>query len=109
MEEYVVGCSRVGSRAAAPASVRTSRTRCLSGAAKPQMFMCPFSPVEAMVRPQPSRRRGVTPERMGENAAAGRAVGRSGAAPETTGSKRAAPKQGSSDHPVKRARVRSKM
>jgi hypothetical protein len=55
---------------------------------------------------------------MGENVATVEAAGRSGEAPETTdsrravpeqGSKRAAPEQGMSDHPVKKARVRSKM
>jgi hypothetical protein len=58
------------------------------------------------------------PEHTGESVAAVEAAGRSGAAPETVsprravpdkGSKRAAPEQGSSDRPVKKARVRSKM
>jgi hypothetical protein len=55
---------------------------------------------------------------MGENVAIVEAADRSGEAPETTdlrraipkhSSKRAAPEQGMSDHPVKKARVHSKM
>jgi hypothetical protein len=61
---------------------------------------------------------GTTPERTGESIATIEAAGRSGAAPETAGlrraapelgSKQAAPDQGSSDRPVKKARVCSKM
>jgi hypothetical protein len=61
---------------------------------------------------------GTAPDRMGKSAAAVDAAGRSGAVPETEdlrravlehGSKRTAPEQGSSDRPVKKARVRSKM
>jgi hypothetical protein len=61
---------------------------------------------------------GVAPEHTGENIAAAEAVCRSGAAPETVGPrcivpeqglKRATPEQGTSDRPVKKARVRSKM
>jgi hypothetical protein len=55
---------------------------------------------------------------MGESVAAVEAAGRSEVAPETTGPRRAVPEQGSkcatpeqgtSDRPVKKARVRSKM
>jgi hypothetical protein len=73
--------------------------------------------------------RGTASERVGESVVAVEAAGRSGAAPEAAGpkrtapgpagpkrtapgpagSKRAAPEQGSSDCPVKKAQVRSKM
>jgi hypothetical protein len=55
---------------------------------------------------------------MGENVVAVEAADQSGEAPETAGSRRAVPEQGSkrttpeqgmSDHPVKKARVHSKM
>jgi hypothetical protein len=61
---------------------------------------------------------GTSPEHMGESVAAVEAAGRSEVAPETTGPRRAVPEQGSkcatpeqgtSDRPVKKARVRSKM
>jgi hypothetical protein len=52
---------------------------------------------------------GSAPERVGESVVVVEAAGRSGAAPKPTSSKRAAPEQGSSDRPVKKARVRSKM
>jgi hypothetical protein len=61
---------------------------------------------------------GTAPEHMGESGAAAEATGRSGAAPKTAGPRRtvpeqgskcAAPEQGSSDCPMKKARVRSKM
>jgi hypothetical protein len=62
--------------------------------------------------------RGTAPERTGESVAAVEAAGQSVAAPETGGPRRAAPEQGSkcaapeqgtSDRPVKKARVHSKM
>jgi hypothetical protein len=46
---------------------------------------------------------------VGERVSVVEAVDQSGIAPELAGSKRTAPKQGSSGHPVKKARVRSKM
>jgi hypothetical protein len=61
---------------------------------------------------------GSAPERAREKAAAIEAAGQSGVAPESVGPRRTAPEQGSkgaapelslSDHPVKKARVRSKM
>jgi hypothetical protein len=61
---------------------------------------------------------GTAPERMGESVAAVEVAGRSGAALETAGPRRTvpeqgskcvAPEQGTSDRPVKKARVRSKM
>jgi hypothetical protein len=62
---------------------------------------------------------GSSPERAGESVDAVEAAGQSGPAPKTAGSqcaapepagtKRAAPKQGSSDHLVKKAWVRSKI
>jgi hypothetical protein len=53
--------------------------------------------------------RGSAPEQAGERFSAVEATDRSGAAPELAGSKRTAPDLGSSDRPVKKARVRSKM
>jgi hypothetical protein len=84
------------------------------------MFMCPLSPAGATVQPWPLRRPGgLAPERAGEGVTTVDAAGRSGAAPETVApkyaapetasSKHAAPEQGTSDCPMKRARVRSKM
>jgi hypothetical protein len=52
---------------------------------------------------------GSAPERAGERVAAVEVADRSGAAPELAGSKCTAPEQGSSDRPVKKARVRYKM
>jgi hypothetical protein len=49
------------------------------------------------------------PERAGENVATLEAADRSGTAPELAGSKRTAPKRGSSDRPMKKAQVHSKM
>jgi hypothetical protein len=68
--------------------------------------------------PVTAEARGTAPERTGDSVAAVEAAGRSGAAPKTAGprraapeqsSKRAAPAQGTSDRPVKKARVHSKM
>jgi hypothetical protein len=49
------------------------------------------------------------PRAAGEQSAAVEAVGRSDGALVSVGTKRAAPEQGSSDRPVKRSRVRSKL
>jgi hypothetical protein len=49
------------------------------------------------------------PEPAGELVATVVAVDRSGTAPELAGLKRTSPKRGSSDRPVKKARVHSKM
>jgi hypothetical protein len=51
----------------------------------------------------------ISPRAVGGVQRAVEAADRSGVAPELTGSKRAAPEQGSSDHPAKKSRVRSKM
>jgi putative hemolysin len=40
-------------------------SHCLSGAAEPQMFMCPSSPAGTTVQPEPSRRLGVSPRASG--------------------------------------------
>jgi hypothetical protein len=80
--------------------------------------MCPLLSVGATVQPRPLRRPEEQPPSAWGSVAAVEVAGRSGAVPETVGprravleqgSKRAAPKQGTSDHPVKKARVRSKM
>jgi hypothetical protein len=52
---------------------------------------------------------GSAPEPLGERSATVEAADLSGAAPESAGTKRAAPELGSSGHPAKKSRVRSKM
>jgi hypothetical protein len=68
--------------------------------------------------PVDAEARGTAAERTRESVATAEAADRGGAAPETTGPrratleqglKRAAPEQGTSDRPVKKAQVRSKM
>jgi hypothetical protein len=81
--------------------------------------MCPSSPAGGNGPvPVAAVAKGTTPERMGESVAAAEAAGRSGAALEAVGPrsavleqglKRVAPELGTSDRPVKKAWVHSKM